>query len=195
MPAEPPPARAVEEWPTGAGPADYVLCDQGEVRGVVEAKKLTVGAQGILPQAQRYSEGIRGAHSYRRQSRAAADGNRSDDRGRRSVRCDRRPRLLRGGTGPHQGEAEHAGIAKPAPRFSHPAAASRRGEFPQLSAGGQRCERERRFESTADQQHRHGPVTDYCRCADAAAHEDCGTGRLSSGSGGGHHHHPAGRDV
>lgn len=51
--------KAVEEWPTDVGPADYVLCDEHAVRGVVEAKKLTVGAQGILPQAQRYARAIR----------------------------------------------------------------------------------------------------------------------------------------
>jgi type I restriction enzyme, R subunit len=38
IPAE----KAVEEWPTELGPADYVLCDEHTVRGVVEAKKLTV---------------------------------------------------------------------------------------------------------------------------------------------------------
>jgi type I restriction enzyme R subunit len=54
IPAE----KAVEEWPTAAGPADYALCDAGAVRGVVEAKKLTFGAQGVLPQAERYSRGI-----------------------------------------------------------------------------------------------------------------------------------------
>ena len=49
---------AVEEWPTTAGPADYALTDGGEVRGVVEAKKITVGPQGVLTQAERYSRGI-----------------------------------------------------------------------------------------------------------------------------------------
>lgn len=50
--------RAVEEWPTAAGPADYALCDTGAVRGVVEAKKAALGPQGVLPQAERYSRGI-----------------------------------------------------------------------------------------------------------------------------------------
>lgn len=50
---------AVEEWPTKAGPADYALCDEHALRAVVEAKKLTVGAQGILPQAERYARAIR----------------------------------------------------------------------------------------------------------------------------------------
>jgi type I restriction enzyme, R subunit len=53
-----PSGRAVEEWPTDFGPADYALCDEHAVRGVVEAKKLTVGAQGILPQAERYARAI-----------------------------------------------------------------------------------------------------------------------------------------
>jgi type I restriction enzyme, R subunit len=54
----PPPISAVEEWPTAAGPADYALTDEGGVRAVVEAKKVTVGPQGVLTQAERYSRGI-----------------------------------------------------------------------------------------------------------------------------------------
>jgi len=54
-----PSGKAVEEWPTEVGPADYALCDEHAVRGIVEAKKLTVGAQGILPQAERYARAIR----------------------------------------------------------------------------------------------------------------------------------------
>ncbi len=53
-----PPASAVEEWPTAAGPADYALTDDRAVRAVVEAKKVTVGPQGVLTQAERYSRGI-----------------------------------------------------------------------------------------------------------------------------------------
>ena len=49
---------AVPELPTTAGPADYALCDGGSIRGVVEAKKLTLGPQGVLPQAERYSRAI-----------------------------------------------------------------------------------------------------------------------------------------
>lgn len=49
---------AIEEWPTTAGPADYALVADGAIRGVVEAKKLTVGPSGVLTQAQRYSRGI-----------------------------------------------------------------------------------------------------------------------------------------
>ena len=58
MAATPPLTSAVEEWPTTAGPADYVLTDGSEVRGVVEAKKITIGPQGVLTQAERYSRGI-----------------------------------------------------------------------------------------------------------------------------------------
>ncbi len=57
-------ATAVEEWPTSAGPADYALCDSGAVRGVVEAKKLTVGTQGVLTQAERYSRGASQQPTY-----------------------------------------------------------------------------------------------------------------------------------
>jgi type I restriction enzyme R subunit len=49
---------AVEEYPTASGPADYALMDGGTARAVVEAKKLTVGARGVLIQAERYSRGI-----------------------------------------------------------------------------------------------------------------------------------------
>src|SRR5579875_2612711 len=58
MPDAPPSTSAVEEWPTADGPADYALTDDGFVRGVVEAKRITIGPQGVLPQAERYSRGI-----------------------------------------------------------------------------------------------------------------------------------------
>lgn len=51
---------AVEEFPTANGPADYALCDDGQVVGAVEAKKLTVGPDGVLTQAARYSRGLPG---------------------------------------------------------------------------------------------------------------------------------------
>jgi len=51
-------ATAIRELPTSNGPADYALCDDGRVTGVVEAKKLTLGPQGVLTQAERYSRGI-----------------------------------------------------------------------------------------------------------------------------------------
>lgn len=49
---------AIEEYPTDNGPADYALCMNGEIVGVVEAKKLTLGPQNVLTQAQRYSRGV-----------------------------------------------------------------------------------------------------------------------------------------
>jgi Type I site-specific restriction-modification system, R (restriction) subunit and related helicases len=49
---------AIEEYPTDNGPADYALCINGEIVGVVEAKKLTLGPQNVLTQAQRYSRGF-----------------------------------------------------------------------------------------------------------------------------------------
>lgn len=51
-------AVAIEEHETAAGPADYVLADRGQLLGVVEAKKLTVGPSGVLTQAERYARGI-----------------------------------------------------------------------------------------------------------------------------------------
>lgn len=49
---------AVEEYPTNHGPADYVLFSNGRPIAIVEAKKLTVGPQNVLQQAQRYAQGI-----------------------------------------------------------------------------------------------------------------------------------------
>lgn len=49
---------AIEEFPTESGPADYALCVDGKILGVVEAKKLTLGPQEVLPQAERYSRGL-----------------------------------------------------------------------------------------------------------------------------------------
>jgi type I restriction enzyme R subunit len=39
---------AVTEYPTGNGPADYALFVDGQVLGIVEAKKLTLGPPGLL---------------------------------------------------------------------------------------------------------------------------------------------------
>jgi len=36
---------AIEEFPTDNGPADYALCVDGQLLGVVEAKKVTLGPQ------------------------------------------------------------------------------------------------------------------------------------------------------
>lgn len=49
---------AIEEYPTANGPADYALCLDGQIVGIVEAKKLTLGPQNVLSQAERYSKGI-----------------------------------------------------------------------------------------------------------------------------------------
>lgn len=51
-------AHAIEEYPTADGPADYALCVDGRVLGIVEAKKLTVSPRGVLTQAERYSKGV-----------------------------------------------------------------------------------------------------------------------------------------
>ncbi len=49
---------AIEEFPTAHGPADYGLCVSGQLLGVVEAKKLTLGPQNVLTQAERYARGM-----------------------------------------------------------------------------------------------------------------------------------------
>ena len=49
---------AVKELPTLNGPADYALCDDHKVQAVVEAKKVTLGPQAVLTQAERYSRGL-----------------------------------------------------------------------------------------------------------------------------------------
>lgn len=50
-------AHAVTEFPTGNGPADYALFVKGKFLGILEAKKVAVGAQNVLEQAKRYSKG------------------------------------------------------------------------------------------------------------------------------------------
>lgn len=47
-----------EEHDTKHGPADYALWLDGHVTAVVEAKKLTVGPQNVLTQADRYARGL-----------------------------------------------------------------------------------------------------------------------------------------
>ena len=51
-----------EEEETDNGPADYALWLDDQVTAVVEAKKLTVGPQNVLTQAERYGRGLRGAN-------------------------------------------------------------------------------------------------------------------------------------
>jgi type I restriction enzyme R subunit len=48
-----------EEEETNNGPADYALWLDNHVVGVVEAKKVTVGPQNVLTQAERYARGLR----------------------------------------------------------------------------------------------------------------------------------------
>lgn len=55
---------AIEEYPTENGPADYALCVDGAILGVVEAKKLSLGPQNVLTQAERYSKGIMVIRSF-----------------------------------------------------------------------------------------------------------------------------------
>src|SRR4051812_45464598 len=55
---------AVEEFETPIGPADYALFDRGWCLGVAEAKKLTLGPQGVLVQAERYSKAIEQSPKY-----------------------------------------------------------------------------------------------------------------------------------
>ena len=52
---------ALEEYPTANGPADYALVVDGRLLGVVEAKKVTLGPQNVLTQAERYSRGADGS--------------------------------------------------------------------------------------------------------------------------------------
>jgi type I restriction enzyme R subunit len=49
---------AIAEYETANGPADYALCVDGRILGIVEAKKLTLGPQSVLTQAERYCKGI-----------------------------------------------------------------------------------------------------------------------------------------
>ncbi len=57
-------ASAITELPTADGPADYALCVAQKIYGVVEAKKLTLGPEGVLTQAERYSRGIQQQPRY-----------------------------------------------------------------------------------------------------------------------------------
>ena len=49
---------AIEELPTNNGFADYALIVNGKLLGVIEAKKLEIGAQNVLEQAKRYSKDV-----------------------------------------------------------------------------------------------------------------------------------------
>jgi type I restriction enzyme R subunit len=57
---------AVTEYPTDNGPADYALFVAGQLLGIVEAKKVSLGPQNALTQAERYSRGVvDGAFDFR----------------------------------------------------------------------------------------------------------------------------------
>ncbi|MCP4143054.1 MAG: restriction endonuclease subunit R, partial [Chloroflexi bacterium] len=49
-------AHAVTEYPTETGPSDYALFVKGRMLGIIEAKKVAVGAENVLEQAKRYSQ-------------------------------------------------------------------------------------------------------------------------------------------
>jgi len=70
---------AIEEFETANGPADYALFNEGRCIGVAEAKKLTLGPQGVLVQAERYAKAIDQMPRYQGESAPGC-------RGRRSVR-------------------------------------------------------------------------------------------------------------
>src|SRR5437870_3399823 len=55
---------AVREYPTSNGPADYVLFHNGRAIAAVEAKKLSLGPQNVLVQAERYSQGFDGDFDF-----------------------------------------------------------------------------------------------------------------------------------
>ncbi len=49
---------AIAEYQTDSGPADYALFVAGRMLGIIEAKKLSLGPQNALIQAERYSRGV-----------------------------------------------------------------------------------------------------------------------------------------
>lgn len=51
---------AIREYETDNGPADYILFHDGVAVAIVESKRLELGPQNVLIQAQRYSRGYRG---------------------------------------------------------------------------------------------------------------------------------------
>lgn len=48
---------AVEEYPTATGKADYALFVNGQLLGIIEAKRVLLNSQSALEQAKRYSRG------------------------------------------------------------------------------------------------------------------------------------------
>src|SRR5690349_14100327 len=59
---------AVTEYPTANGSADYALFVAGQPLGIVEAKKLTLGPQNVLTQAERYARGLTETRPERQQA-------------------------------------------------------------------------------------------------------------------------------
>src|SRR5882762_8340288 len=49
---------AIEQYPADYGPADSVLVSNARILAVVEAKKLSLGPQNVLLQAERYARGL-----------------------------------------------------------------------------------------------------------------------------------------
>jgi len=49
---------SVEEYHTQTGPSDYILFNDRRALAAVEGKKLAVGPQNVLQQAQRYARGF-----------------------------------------------------------------------------------------------------------------------------------------
>jgi hypothetical protein len=78
---------AVEEFETRNGPADYALCNDGRALGVVEAKKVTLGPQGVLVQAERYSKGVDCGTPMRSSTRSPRCTSGCLERLRPSCRC------------------------------------------------------------------------------------------------------------
>ncbi|MGI6393815.1 MAG: hypothetical protein ACOX2F_03620 [bacterium] len=54
---------AVEEFPTANGPADYAFFVNGQLLGILEAKKVSISPQNVLEQAKRYSMGAQKSDS------------------------------------------------------------------------------------------------------------------------------------
>jgi type I restriction enzyme R subunit len=52
---------AIAEWPTASGSADYALFAGLKLVGTVEAKRANRNVMSVLPQAERYAEGIKQA--------------------------------------------------------------------------------------------------------------------------------------
>ncbi|GAB3373256.1 type I restriction-modification system endonuclease [Spongiibacter taiwanensis] len=56
--------KAIAEWPTATGPADYVLFAGLVPIAVVEAKRENKNVAGMIPQAERYAKGFKPAAEY-----------------------------------------------------------------------------------------------------------------------------------